>query len=42
MSILCVVIWAVALAILWGASAYLAATLSENPRRRKGDDNERN
>ena len=40
MSILDIAIWAVALATLWGVAAYLAATLSENPRRRKGENHE--
>lgn len=35
MSVLATVIWAAVLATLWGAAAYLAATVSENPRRRK-------
>ena len=39
MIILAGVIWAAVLAALWGAAAYLAATVSENPRR-KGDKHE--
>lgn len=32
MSVLATVIWAAVLAALWGSAAYLAATVSENPR----------
>ena len=40
MSVLATVIWAAVLAALWGAAAYLAATVSEKPRRRKGENHE--
>jgi len=40
MSVLGAVLWAAVLATLWGAAAYLAAAVSENPKR-KGDKNER-
>jgi hypothetical protein len=41
MSILATVIWAAVLATLWGTAAYLAATVSENPRRKRRNNNER-
>lgn len=40
MSVLATVIWAAVLAALWGAAAYLAATVSENPKRKWSDEND--